>query len=873
MNAARASRQERVLLRGPPCLLETHGQWPQQPAVCARRVVPVGATPGAEELADESVHEAVHGGGFAVLSARGSDLDTVKGMEYIPSTSPVRPGVPDSIVEGLNAPQAEAVTTLEGPLLVVAGPGSGKTRVLTHRVAALLATGTPPWKILAVTFTNKAAAEMRERLELLVGEEQAQKLWVTTFHSLCARLLRRFHEEAGLDKSFSIADSDDARKLVTAALKGRGMNPEDARTYTSAISWAKNNLHTPSSMESDLPDAAKIFADYQSALAQQRLVDFDDLLVRTYLLLRDNADVRAAAQDRFGYVMVDEYQDTNRVQYEIVRLISSEHHNLCVVGDTDQSIYAFRGAFPAAIGGFAEDFPGAAVIILNQNYRSSQAVLATARALIAKNPAVHRADLWTANDPGAPVRVIEFDDDRQEATWVINQLSSHTGTSAIIVRTNAQTRPFEAALTAARIPYVVVGTQRFYDRAEVKDALSWLRLALNPADLPAIRRAVAMPRRGLGEKTLGQLVTAAEVAGIDPIAAASRPDLLGVMTPRLQNICAQFAADVATVRTAAERTPAAALETVLALGMREALETEPDRLENLSQLTTAAALYVAPPEDPFLVEDPNATAGIPGEPEGLAITRSFLETAALASTSDNGTTASALTSPEGQPPPPPVSLTTAHAAKGREFDNVFVAGVEETVYPHVRTQDDPQGIAEERRLLFVAASRPRHHLVLSWCRRRMQFGKWADSGPSPFLVDLPDEVLQSCLASERSPDIFARRSGYGGSGSSWSGNRSGGNRSGGYGQSGSRPSSPSASSSANRLPPGRPASERPPPAASVAPVVPLAAAVLTAGVHVEHPVFGTGVVIGDATETKVVISFSGTKRTMMIAFSPLTLAA
>ena len=783
--------------------------------------------------------------------------------------------IPDALLAGLNPPQAQAVSTLEGPVMVVAGPGSGKTRVLTHRVAALLATGTLPWRILAVTFTNKAAAEMRERLEVLVGEDLAAKLWVSTFHSLCVRLLRRFHVEAGLDQSFSVADADDSRKLVTAILKARGRQPDDARAYSSAISWAKNNLQTPAGIESDLPDVALVYADYQQALRAQRLVDFDDLLVRTYLLLRDNDEVRADCQERFAYIMVDEYQDTNRVQYEIVRMLSATHHNLFVVGDHDQSVYAFRGAFPAALGGFSDDFPGTEVVILNQNYRSTKAVLETANALIARNPSVHRADLWTENGVGAPVRLLEFDDDRHEATWVIQQLNgpgarraaaTASGASpaggaaaggrvagesaAIIVRTNAQTRPFEAALTAAGIPYVVVGTQRFYDRAEIKDALAWLRLALNPADLPALRRAAAMPKRGLGDKTLAHLVDLAQAADVDPITAAGAPDLLSGMTTRMQGICASLAADVAAVRAAAHRSPAAALDAVYAIGLKEALADDPDRVENLSQLSSDATVFVPPLEDPLTTPDPTSPDGMP---EGLAVTRSFVESAALASSNDQRLAPDTAT--------PPVSLITAHASKGREFDTVYVAGVEETIYPHSRSADDPAAVAEERRLLFVAASRARHQLVLSWCRRRMIFGRWSDSAPSPFLLDLPETVQQLTLAAAARPDAFDRRQ-------SWNG---GYGTPAGRGGGRSSPARPSTGRTTSDFPaaPGR---QGPGPVApAVPPVVPLEAAVLLDGVRVTHPVFGAGVVVGDATETRVSINFAGTTKVMMRTFSPLTL--
>jgi DNA helicase-2/ATP-dependent DNA helicase PcrA len=752
----------------------------------------------------------------------GADRALSYTVGYMVTSAPVR-DIPGALLEGLNERQMEAVLALDGPVMIVAGPGSGKTTVLIRRVAVLLATGTRPGQVMAVTFTNKAANEMRERLTGLLGEDQVRSLWVATFHSFCVKLLRRYYEAAGLEREFTIADADDSRKIVRGVLKELGLLPDDAKRYAGAISWAKNNLQGPDSVESDMHRLAQVYEAYQSELSRQHLVDFDDLLSRVLVMLRSDDMVRTACQERFGYIMVDEYQDTNRVQYEIVHLLAQNHHNLCVVGDHDQSIYAWRGAFPGAISEFTHDFPETLIVSLDQNYRSTKNVVDVSRSVIAANPAAHRGDLWTSNDPGDPVRVVEVADDRDEATWVANEVRSAEGSSAIIVRTKAQTKQFEVALSARGVAHVVVGTQRFYDRAEIKDALSWLRLVLNPADRASLLRAASSPKRGLGDATLSQLLEVADREGIVPIEVMDHAGLMEEFSTRARNILTKLAQDFSTVRYGAEQSPAAALEAVYALGLRKSLSAEPERVENLSQLVTDAALFVSPANE---FDDEVYSAD---EILGIEVTRAFVESAALSSSTDQSETSGTV----------PVAVITAHASKGREFDNVYVAGVEENLYPHRLVAEDDAGIEEERRLLFVAASRARSKLTILWCRRRMIFGKWEPTAPSEFIAALPEHVEQISLTLGGSAKGRVLPS-YANQGAA------------------SRLGTMRSYLARTASDPGKV-------------LVPLAPGVLVRGTKVIHASFGEGTVEQDASEREVRISFSDKSRLLVVALAPLSL--
>jgi len=762
------------------------------------------------------------------LSALPGAVNTIKNV--------TTPPIPANLLSGLNTPQAQAVSTLEGPLMLVAGPGSGKTRVLTHRMAALIATGTRPWNILAVTFTNKAAAEMRTRLENLIGEPASQ-VWVSTFHSLCARLLRRFATEAGLPASYNVADADDSKKLIRAALDSLSLMPDDAKRYQSAISWAKNHSQDASSIESELPRVAEVFASYQKALDERQLLDFDDLLLRLRNLLR-NPDVLSVLQDRFRYIMVDEYQDTNAVQYEIVRLLASSSHNICVVGDQDQSIYQWRGAHAGAISGFTEDFPGAVVISLDQNYRSTKAIVDVSAALIAPNPAKHRAALWTDNESGEPVRVMTVYDSTSEADYVARSVKNLTGTRAIIVRTNAQTKPFELSLTSLRVPYLVVGAQRFYDRAEVKDALAWLRALLSPADLLSLARAAATPRRGLGEKSLAEWFTLAASHNLDPVALMADPTLAATLPGRVRNAAQAYCDVLVAGQQAAARGPLEALKYVYEAGLMETYSPDPERVENLEVLLNEATNFQAPPE----VDDDGNVTTVPTD--SLEATRLFVESATLASSADADADQN------------PVYLITAHASKGREFDHVYVAGVEDNIYPHHMVGNSESAVAEERRLLYVACSRAKVTLTLTTCLRRQTFGEWQDTQPSRFLEDMPEEVIFADLGGSSAPPRSTSSSGYG--------------------KNQPAAKKPFAASAPKRQIPPAAAKKAPRPQFShplnpIPEVPPLEEEVLRAGVTVVHPTFGPGKVIEDAKNNQVKVRFEDQVRTLALRFAKLTL--
>lgn len=627
--------------------------------------------------------------------------------------------------EGLNDRQAEAVRHLDGPLVVVAGPGSGKTRVLTHRVATLVDQGVKPYQVLAVTFTNKAASEMRERLEGMVGKDGIAGMWVMTFHAMCARMLRRNGDAVGVDRNFTIADQSVARRVLKGVLEGAQKGEVDAdvvKIAASSISAAKNDLLNPERMarSSSLRyrQWAEVAQRYNDELAAQGMVDFDDLLLHTVRLL-GHPEAGQLWRNRFAYMHVDEFQDTNLVQYAITRRLVADHKQLCVVGDLNQSIYAFRGARPELMGKLRDDFPDAHVVKLEQNYRSTEQIVAVSRALVEPLGDELAAKLWTDNGPGEPVEVVSCADDRQEAKVAVERLLDATDLSehAILFRTNAQTQQLEQELTRHGLPYRLVGATRFYDRAEIRDAVAWLTLAVNPRNVAALRRAASRPKRGLGGKALDQIVTAAAGQEVDPVSvmrAAQDDDTL--LPTRVRNAAASFLQAYDQVVAAASDGPAAAVRALLddaelktAYRRKDGTQDaeSADREENLDQLLAAAMRFESDG----------------GEPTLLA----FLEHASLVSSADDDGDGG-------------VWLITAHAAKGREFDHVQVVGVEEDYFPHVRAKDSSKEVDEERRLLFVAASRARQSLRLYWCHRRLVFGRPDDRLPSRFLSDMPDDV-------------------------------------------------------------------------------------------------------------------------------------
>jgi len=642
----------------------------------------------------------------------------------------------ETILDGLNPEQREAVGTTEGPLLVLAGAGSGKTRVLTQRIAYLIGVcGIAPEAILAVTFTNKAAGEMRERVEKLLGGE-AQDVWLSTFHALCVRILRRDIGHLGYSRAFAIYDEADSLAAVKEVLRRNSLDPKvvEPRRVRWRIDQWKNAGALPAEAASGAADVeeeqlARLYAGYQRLLAEANALDFGDLLLQTVRLFERFPEVLAHYRRRWQYLLVDEYQDTNRVQYQLVQQLVVEHRNLCVVGDPDQSIYAWRGADIQNILDFESDYPDCRVVTLERNYRSTQPILEGASGVVSNNLARRRKGLFTERDGGDAIRVIECSDDREEAQLVVGEIRERARSGgnhrdcAIFYRTNAQSRLFEEELLKADVPYVVVGGVRFYDRAEVKDALAYLRLVLNPADGAALRRIVNRPARGIGKTTLERAedVSAREggslLEGLRRYAASESGSRVA---PRVRRFFALLETLEDEVRGA---TPVHALATVLERsGYIAALEKDgsPEaegRLENLRELLAAAEDFerggaAAPDDDRSEIEI-------------------FLDQVALVADIDQV---------DGREDC--VSLMTVHSAKGLEYPVVYLVGMEEGIFPHSGALRDEQGVEEERRLCYVGMTRAMERLTICSAAERMRFGSRSYGVPSRFLAEIPEAVVE-----------------------------------------------------------------------------------------------------------------------------------
>ena len=634
----------------------------------------------------------------------------------------------DALLADLNPPQRDAVTAGDGPLLVLAGAGSGKTRVIAHRIAWLLGVrGVHPKNVLAVTFTNKAAGEMARRVEELVAPVGIRAPLIATFHSACVRILRQHIRHIGYPPHFTIYDEDDRLQLVKECMRELDMTD---RTWTPAsivqrISAAKNQMVALEEVERAARGPreeriAALFRRYQERLVAAAATDFDDLLLLTVRLFDEVLAVLAWYRGLWTHVLVDEYQDTNRAQYRIVRQLTAEHRNVCVVGDADQSIYKWRGADIRNILDFETDYPGTRVIRLEQNYRSTKRILALASAVIAHNVSRKDKGLWTENGEGERAAVYRAWDEHEEANFVAQTILAARGAGsawddiAVFYRTNAQSRVLEDALRRGGIPYVVVGSVRFYERKEIKDALAYLRLVVNPADDVAFRRAIQTPGRGIGRATLTRLEELAvrEARPLLALAAAPPADVTGKPRRALE----EFAALITRLATAREKTPLPAfIDLVLdASGYREDLKQERSseadaRLENLEELIAAAEDYVRGQEDATL--------------EG------FLDGVALVSDVDE--------LPDGARG---VTLMTLHSAKGLEFPVVFLTGMEEGVFPHVRAMDSVDEIEEERRLCYVGITRAKERLWISYALHRRMHG-YGLGEPSRFLLEMPAEQL------------------------------------------------------------------------------------------------------------------------------------
>ncbi|MDQ3907474.1 MAG: UvrD-helicase domain-containing protein [Acidobacteriota bacterium] len=638
----------------------------------------------------------------------------------------------------MNDRQREAVTTTEGPLLILAGAGSGKTRVIVHRIAYLIAErSVAPHHILAVTFTNKAAGEMRERVtRLLAGQKLPSAPLISTFHSLCVRVLRVWIErlQEGYTRSFTIYDQDDSVRVVKAAIKDLGYDNDrlGARSVQSAISHAKNQGLDSDDYAARVEYAderraaiARVFKLYEERLVNNNALDFDDLLIKTVRLLRKDQQVRDHYNDKFRYILVDEYQDTNTLQFALIRFLTEKQQNICVVGDESQSIYKWRGADISNILNFEQVYPEAKSIKLEQNYRSTQTILDVADAVIRHNTERKDKTLWTANPAGARVFYYQALDADSEARFVASKIEEHRRDepdirAAVLYRTNAQSRVFEEAMRRAGLQYNIVGGFSFYERAEVRDMISYLKLALNPHDSVAMMRVINTPPRGLGKQTLDELERRAKDFGVsiwETISIINDPSQATTgFNPRALNALRNFQKIVTDLVARAQKEPASEVvkAAILDSGYADYLKSENSeeaegRLENLQELVNAAVDY--------------------DEEEGGGL-RDFIDSAALVSDTDDYERDA------------PVTLMTMHAAKGLEFPVVFIVGLEDGLFPHSRAAADPAELEEERRLCYVAITRAEKFLYVTHAMKRRVYGEELASEPSQFLNEMPVDLLE-----------------------------------------------------------------------------------------------------------------------------------
>ncbi|MCP4308295.1 MAG: DNA helicase PcrA [bacterium] len=658
--------------------------------------------------------------------------------------------MPDSaLLEGLNPAQRQAVAAIDGPLLVVAGAGSGKTRVLTRRVAHLIRDhNVSPFAILAITFTNKAASEMKERVAALVGSV-GRDMWVSTFHSACSRILRREAHHLGYRSSFSIYDSADSLRLVTMCVKDLDLDPKrfPPRSIRAAISNAKNELIDYESFASSdsgfyHEKVADVYRLYQQRMVEASAMDFDDLLMLTVDLFRLHPEVLRRYQDRFEYVLVDEYQDTNHAQYVLVRLLTEVHHNLCVVGDGDQSIYRFRGADIRNINEFEKDFPDAQIVMLEQNYRSTETILQAANTVIANNPNRKPKRLWTEFGHGDKIVSYEAEDEHDEAGFVADAVADlraqgrNARDIAVFYRTNAQSRVLEETFVNHQQPYQVVGGVKYYDRREVKDVLAYLRVITNPDDTVGVKRIVNVPKRAIGTTSVAHVDRHAEDRKLSFMGALRDAPENARLSKRAQKSMLEFVGLIDHLTFLAEQGPTAGLEAILSeTGYLDMIRSERSieamgREENLRELVSAAGDFE---ENGPISYGRDEWAAL----DGLRKTELFLESISLVTDVDSYDDSEVVT------------LMTMHNAKGLEFPVVFIVGMEDGVFPHMRSLGDPAELEEERRLCYVGITRAMERLFLSRAWSRNMFGTNNYNPPSRFLKELPDNLVESARKRKR----------------------------------------------------------------------------------------------------------------------------
>ncbi len=669
-------------------------------------------------------------------------------------------------IQGLNRQQQDAVQTINGPMLILAGAGSGKTKVLTCRIAHLLQQGVRPYRILAITFTNKAAAEMRERVDRMAGAA-ARDVWLFTFHAFCARVLRRDLEKlTGYGNNFAIYDTSDSKNLIKQVLKE--MNLDDKRFpipgIISHISNAKNALLTPEAYAQQAGEyyeqqVAKVYAAYQKKLQANNAVDFDDLLLLTLRLLKENAEVREKYQSKFDYIMVDEYQDTNHAQYLLTKLLAAGHKNICVVGDADQSIYGWRGADIQNILDFEKDYPNAKLVKLEQNYRSTQVILDAANAVIDNNSGRKPKSLWTDNGNGSEIVYYQAMDERDEARFVIERVQelqqkehAKLGDMAVLYRTNAQSRVFEEILIKSGIAYNMVGGTKFYERKEIKDVLAYLRLIYNPSDSLSLLRIINVPRRGIGDATITRLAEYAAASGQSLFEVVSNASDVPALASRFANKLDELAEVLFDLMGEAADAPVKQLiEDVLQkTGYIAELEGSGDaqdqsRVDNLHELLSVA-------------EDFAAKCERSGDEPTL---ENFLSDVALVADID-----------DADLDEDAITLMTLHSAKGLEFPTVFLVGMEEGIFPHARTLMEESEIEEERRLCYVGITRAEQHLFLTNARMRTIYGRSQYYPASRFLQEVPRNLIHEYRRPQVQPRKVVReamgRTEVKHTGSSWS---------------------------------------------------------------------------------------------------------
>lgn len=647
------------------------------------------------------------------------------------------------LLKGLNNRQQEAVRHTDGPLLVMAGAGSGKTRVLTHRIAYLLdEKGVSPRNILAITFTNKAAREMKDRVTNLIGPE-ADQMWVSTFHSMCVRILRRDADKIGINRNFTIFDTADQLTVIKNVLKERNIDPKkyQPRSFLAEISSAKNKLQTPDQYQKVAGDyfhkmVADVYQDYQTTLLRNHSMDFDDLIMQTALLFKRAPEVLEYYQRRFQYIHVDEYQDTNYAQYDLVKKLAEKYQNLCVVGDSDQSIYRWRGADIKNILSFEKDYPNATVVFLEQNYRSTESILNAANAVIKNNPDHKEKKLWTDQAGGSKLKYYKAQTERYESLYVAEQIEKYIHEQrfnyrdiAILYRTNAQSRVIEETFVKANIPYQMVGGTKFYDRKEIKDILAYLRLISNPDDDVSFVRIVNEPKRGIGATTIEKLQNYATANEISLFTAIKEIDFVG-LGARATKSLAEFGEMVSNwIQQQEFLTATDMVEQVLKKsGYEEMLENErtieaKTRIENINEFKSVTQHFEKNSDDQTLL--------------------AFLTDLALISDID---------SMDDDPfADNKVTMMTLHAAKGLEFPVVFLVGMEEGIFPHSRSAMDDEEMAEERRLAYVGITRAEKELHLTHAVTRTLYGETKWNNMSRFIREIPEELLDGYTSTKKQP--------------------------------------------------------------------------------------------------------------------------